>query len=108
MNFEVIKNLQFSKLVKAENRLREFNFTRHTGIRDGYFTVDVVDDRGNRIIFTMKFDNSKWVIQDDFLPKWITNNTNDLSNLIEVQIEVFNNLQNKNTHFEDLELKNSK
>lgn len=90
MNFEVIKNLQFSKLVKAENRLREFNFTRHTGIRNGYFTVDVVDDRSNRIIFTMKLENSKWVIQDDFLPKWITSNATDLSNLIETEIIIFN------------------
>ena len=86
MNFEVIKNLQFSKLVKADDRLREFNFTRHTGIRDGYFTVDVVDDRGNRIIFRMKLENNKWMIQDDLLPKWITSNSTELSNLIDIEI----------------------
>lgn len=97
MNFEVIKNLQFSKLVKADDRLREFNFTRHTGIRDGYFTVDVVDDRGNRIIFRMKLENNKWMIQDDLLPKWITSNSTELSNLIDIEISTFStpSLQNK-------------
>lgn len=102
MNFEVIKNLQFSKLVKAEDRLREFNFTRHTGIRDGYFTVDVVDDRGNRIIFPMKLENSKWMIQDDFLPKWITSNSTELSNLIETEIATFSTKSLQKT--KDLEL----
>ena len=97
MNFEVIKNLQFSKLVKADDRLREFNFTRHTGIRDGYFTVDVVDDRGNRIIFRMKLENNKWMIQDDLLPKWITSNSTELSNLIDTEISTSStpSLQNK-------------
>lgn len=105
MNFEVIKNLQFSKLVKAEDRLREFNFTRHTGIRDGYFTVDVVDDRGNRIIFTMKLENGKWVIKDDFLPKWIISNSNELSKLIEAKITSFGNLHNERLPVKDFELK---
>ncbi len=105
MNFEVIKNLQFSKLVKAEDRLREFNFTRHTGIRDGYFTVDVVDDRGNRIIFTMKLENNKWVIKDDILPKWITNNSSELSKLIEAKITSFGNLHNERLPVNDFELK---
>ena len=54
MQLQFIKNIQFTKLVKAEGRLREFNFRKQNKLEDSVFTVDVSDDRGNRIIFSMK------------------------------------------------------
>jgi hypothetical protein len=47
MDFQLIKNIQFTRLVKAEGRLREFNFRKFQGENsEMLFSVDVVDDRG--------------------------------------------------------------
>jgi hypothetical protein len=86
MKAEVEKNLQFTKHIKAEGRLREFNFTRHTGIREGLFTVDVVDDRGNRLIFEMKQTGNNWNITNINLPQWIINCTTVLQEAIETEL----------------------
>ena len=55
MQLNFIKNIQFTRLVKADGRLREFNFRKFSG-EEGelLFSIDVVDDRGNRIIFRMR------------------------------------------------------
>lgn len=86
MKAEVEKNLQFTKHIKAEGRLREFNFTRHTGIREGLFTVDVVDDRGNRLIFEMKQNATNWLITNKNLPQWIMNCNAILQEEIETEL----------------------
>jgi hypothetical protein len=49
----VLKNVQFSKLIKAEGRLREFNFRKSNGIGGPVYHVDVSDDRGNRYYINM-------------------------------------------------------
>jgi len=54
MRIQFVKNIQFTKLLKVEGRLREFNFRKLGGVNEGFFTVDVVDDRGNRILFRMQ------------------------------------------------------
>jgi hypothetical protein len=88
MKIEFIKNIQFTKLVKAEGRLREFNFRKINGIKEGMFTVDVSEDRGNRIIFTMQKDASGWkIIGNDPLPDWIKNNEAVFSELIEEELK---------------------
>ena len=86
MNFEVKRNLQFTRLIKAEGRLREFNFTRLTGLMEGVFNMDVVDDRGNRIIFQMKQNGSDWTVLEPALPNWITTNINLLQEAIETEL----------------------
>jgi hypothetical protein len=86
MKAEVEKNLQFTKHIKAEGRLREFNFTRHTGIREGLFTVDVVDDRGNRLIFEMKQNGNNWNITNANLPQWVINFNTVLQEAIEMEL----------------------
>jgi hypothetical protein len=86
MNFEVKRNLQFTKLIKAEGRLREFNFTRLTGLMDGIFSLDVVDDRGNRIILQMKQNPDGWQIREIELPEWITANKPQLQQFIEEEL----------------------
>jgi hypothetical protein len=86
MKAEVEKNLQFTKHIKTEGRLREFNFTRHTGIREGLFTVDVVDDRGNRLIFEMKQNGNNWNITNTNLPQWIINCNTVLQEAIEMEL----------------------
>jgi len=87
MKIEFVRNIQFTKLVKAEGRLREFNFRKINGIKEGMFTVDVSEDRGNRIIFTMQKDSNSWkIIGTDPLPDWIKNNEAISSELIEEEM----------------------
>lgn len=86
MNFQIKRNLQFTKLVKAEGRLREFNFTRLTGLMDGIFSLDVVDDRGNRIIFQMKKSDEEWQINEAELPNWIIENKLQFKRFIEEEL----------------------
>jgi hypothetical protein len=93
MNFEVKRNLQFTKLIKAEGRLREFNFTRLTGLMEGIFSLDVVDDRGNRIIFQMKNSPDGWQLSEAGLPEWITANTPHLQQFIEEELSEDNRIQ---------------
>lgn len=72
INFNFTRNVHFTKLVKAANRLREFNFRLLPGNANSLLHVDVPDDRGNRIVFKMqKEDNNHWRILDDGLPQWV-------------------------------------
>ncbi|MBX9783552.1 MAG: hypothetical protein K2X48_09690 [Chitinophagaceae bacterium] len=87
MKAEVEKNLQFTRHIKAEGRLREFNFTRHTGLREGLFTVDVVDDRSNRLIFEMKRINNTWMITQTSLPQWVLSCNTLLHEAIETELK---------------------
>ncbi len=88
MKIQFIKNIQFTKLVKVENRLREFNFRKINSEKEGLFTVDVSDDRGNRIIFNMEKNDGRWTIATpDTLPEWITNNPQKFEELIEEELK---------------------
>ena len=87
MEFQFTKNIQFTRLVKAEGRLREFNFRKFKGDNsEMLFSVDVVDDRGNRIIFRMRKEGDRWKILPGQLPAWILNNENNLNALIEEEL----------------------
>ena len=86
MPINFIRNIQFTKLIKAEGRLREFNFRKTgTGIEEKC-SVDTVDDRGNRIIFSMQKENETWKIGSTLLPKWISNYEDDLHKAIEEEL----------------------
>ncbi|MBL7741314.1 MAG: hypothetical protein JNK14_18970 [Chitinophagaceae bacterium] len=72
MHVSFIKVIHFTRLIKAGGRLREFNFRKLRDAEPETFTVDTVDDRGNRILFRMqKNGNSLWALQSQMLPKWI-------------------------------------
>ena len=74
MKLKFEKNIQFTKTIKADNRLREFNFRKIGGLEESTFTVDVVDDRGNRIMFRMRKNDNAWKIVSQPLPDWILKN----------------------------------
>ncbi len=75
MQLSFIKNIQFTKLIKADGRLREFNFRRYkTGNQPDVFSINVVDNRDNRIIFEMHKVDSAWKITKQQLPAWIMEN----------------------------------
>ena len=87
MQIRYIRNIHFTKLIKADGRLREFNFRKLTGENgEPVFTVDVSDDRGNRIIFRMEKSGNGWQIEPVALPRWIKENEATFSQLIEEEL----------------------
>ncbi len=72
MHFEFKKAVQFSLLIKAGGRLREFNFRKLKSPDEELFSVDVCNERGDRIIFNMHKADNDWEMTENNLPKWIT------------------------------------
>jgi hypothetical protein len=86
MHIQFIKNIQFTRLIKADGHLREFNFRKLTGFQDELFTVDVSDDRGNRIMFRMRKEDGTWKIIAQPLPEWVASNENTFHDIIEEEL----------------------
>jgi len=84
--FSNFKNIQFSKLVKTDGRLREFNFRKSNPDGTILFFVDVTDDRSNRIFFQMKKEKELWKIDPQLLPDWIIKNEDKLHEVIEEEM----------------------
>jgi len=87
MQIRFIKNVQFTKVLKAEGRMREFNFRKPNGKEQALCTVDVSDDRGQRIIFNMQKEDNSWKIVPQPLPVWVTQLEKKLSELIEEELQ---------------------
>jgi hypothetical protein len=83
MEKKTMRNIQFTKLIKANGRLREFNFRKMRNIDGDKFSVDVCDDRGNRIVFFMTKEDKEWGIVEKNLPSWISINEATLGQSIE-------------------------
>ncbi|WP_205513755.1 hypothetical protein [Longitalea arenae] len=86
MRIEVKKNIHFTKLVKVNGRLKEFNFRKLGGHNEGQFTVDVSDDRGNRILFRMQKEQEAWKILPQQLPNWVIEKETTFHDLIEEEL----------------------
>ena len=76
------KNVHFTKLVKIADRLREFNFRRVPDATEQLFHVDVSDDRGNRIVFRLRKNQSQWQIVEQSLPQWVYSTEKIISDVI--------------------------
>jgi len=87
MQIQFKKNIQFTKLIKAEGRLREFNFRKLGGINEGIFTIDVSDDKGNRIMFRMQKDDNQWKIIPQPLPAWVQRGEQAFHDAIEEEVQ---------------------
>ena len=62
----------FTKLIKAGNKVREFNFRRLPSASNNLYHVDFSDDRGHRIIFKVqKEEGGQWKVLDQSVPQWI-------------------------------------
>jgi hypothetical protein len=90
MRVQFIKNIHFTKLLKINGRLREFNFRKFKGVQEELFSVDVSDERGNRIMFQMQRDGNAWKITDQQVPKWIMENEGNFNELIEEELRNIN------------------
>jgi hypothetical protein len=87
MSFTFIRNISFTRLLKTDERVREFNFRMIPNTSNSLFHVDVPDDRGNRIQFRMqRQDNSPWRLVDQHLPSWIMENEQKLNVLIDEEL----------------------
>ncbi len=64
------RNIQFSRLIKINGQLREFNFRKATP-ESKIYNVDIGDERGNRFIWSMEERDGQWKIQGGLLPTWI-------------------------------------
>jgi hypothetical protein len=79
-------NISFSKIIKLGDRLREFNFRKIPG-SDNY-TVNVTDDKGQRILFTLlKTTEKNWIIEGANLPAWLQFSESTLVSVVEENLE---------------------
>ena len=77
-------NVYFSKVIKAGDRLREFNFRQLVNDQTNSYYVDVNDDRGARIFFYMhRSADGKWKASEEQLPSWVYNAEVSLSDTID-------------------------
>lgn len=68
----VLKNIQFTRLIKVNGYLKEFNFRKSNQSLEGKVSVDTIDERGNRIMFQMERNEAGWQMPVQELPEWIT------------------------------------
>lgn len=89
MHINFTKVVHFTRLLKAGGRLREFNFRKYRQNEEDIFTVDTVDDRGNRILFHMQKTggNGNWAITEQLLPAWVVENEPKLREQIEEELQ---------------------
>jgi hypothetical protein len=72
--------------VKADGRLREFNFRKLKNPDEELFDVNVCNDRGDRIIFSMQKKEDAWRIIPGQLPQWILQNEISLDKCIKDEL----------------------
>lgn len=82
MQFKFTKNIQFTKLIKANGRLKEFNFRKLNDHQEGMFTVDVVDERDSRVFFNIQKTDSSWKLIKKPLPQWVLDNEDIFNDVI--------------------------
>ena len=87
METKYIRNIQFTRLIKCDGQLKEFNFRKPNGKPEGSFTVDVIDARGNRIIFNMEMIDNTWKITTLQLPAWVLENETVFHEIIEEEFK---------------------
>ena len=65
------KNIQFTELIKAGGRLREFNFRKSQGLNDPMFTIDVASETGERQYIMFRQTNEQWILENKQLSSWV-------------------------------------
>lgn len=69
------KIVHFTRLIKINGRLREFNYRKNNNAGDYVFDVDTADDRGNRLFFRLLKENGEWELTSkNTMPDWVTDN----------------------------------
>ncbi|MEE6185876.1 hypothetical protein [Niabella digestorum] len=72
MNTSFVKVIHFTRLVKIQGRLREFNYKKNNNAGEYVFDVDTADERGNRLFFRLSKEDNEWSLTSNQpLPEWI-------------------------------------
>ena len=74
MQIQFIKAVQFSLLIKADGKLREFNFRKINNTSEETLAANVCNERGERYFFDMKKQESGWEFSPTNLPDLIEKN----------------------------------
>ena len=82
-NETILMNIYFSKVIKAGERQREFNFRQHPHTTTESYSIDVPDEKGQRIAFQMNKDaDGIWKTAEQELPTWIQDIAAELNEAI--------------------------
>jgi hypothetical protein len=84
---QFVRMVQFTRLVKINGRLREFNFRKLKSPNEEIFSVNVVNDRGDRILFNMKKEGNSWKVIGERLPEWITAGETELGQSVDDELQ---------------------
>ena len=87
MNLEFVKTVQFTLLIKAGGRIREFNFRQLKKALNLTFSTDVSTERNERIVFTIENTEEKWRFSPHGLPTWITENEKLITESVEMELK---------------------
>jgi len=87
MQLEFIKAVQFSLVVKAGDRLREFNFRKLQDSGPEKFSVNVCNERGERILFGLQKEKNDWEISGKLLPRWIVDNESRIREAVNEELK---------------------
>ena len=79
-----ITNIHFTKLIKIGERLREFNFRKVPGSTNSYH-IDVTDERGSRIMFTLYKDEAGFWQPSTAVPLWLEASIPTLAEVVETE-----------------------
>jgi hypothetical protein len=87
MRLQFTKMVQFSLLLKAGDRVREFNFRKLRIPHEDLFSVNVCDERGNRILFNLEKQETEWkIVPGGKLPRWVVQNEERLREAVEEEL----------------------
>lgn len=79
-------NIAFSKIVKINGCLWEFNFRKYPASSNN-FHVDVTDEKGRRLFFNLqKNENGSWKTGATELPEWVRQSETVLGSVIEESV----------------------
>lgn len=86
MHLEFSRMIQFSLLVKAGDRVREFNFRKLKNPGEEQLSVNVCDERGERILFGMSKREGAWKISSGSPPVWVVKNENRIGDAVDQEL----------------------
>jgi hypothetical protein len=80
---EFQKHIQFTRIIKAGGRLREFNFLKGHETEGAIFYVDVPDGKDYRHFLVFKQQHEDWVLEKTELPPWLEEAIPQIKKVIE-------------------------
>jgi hypothetical protein len=82
---QYLKNIAFTMLIRANGRIREFNFRKKRSAEKPLYEIDVCDESGSRHYFTAAKISDRWQLSEPNVPVWVKEVANSFHELIEEQ-----------------------